>query len=191
MAYIVTVKILVDEVNEATVFDGINEILRDAQMGGPNGEDSDWVVDWRFDSVEPANESLNDSIANKAYEEGDAFYSWVIYSRSEARTRNGAGFWSNAHGWTTLELATKFRGVLMRSLPRSAGMDAMWMFTPWGMEFYRLMLVESPDDTLGQTPIAFECFAENYNHAVKQAKNAYPGCRVLGTEGGDHCRAPE
>jgi hypothetical protein len=36
MAYIATVKILVDEADNASVFDGINETLRDAQMGGPN-----------------------------------------------------------------------------------------------------------------------------------------------------------
>jgi hypothetical protein len=73
MAYVVTVKILVDEADEVSVFDGINEILRDAQIGGLNGEDCDWVVDWKFDSAEPVNELLNDAIANGAYAEGDAF----------------------------------------------------------------------------------------------------------------------
>jgi len=75
MAYIATVKILLDELNESNVYDGINEILRSAQMGGPNGEDRGWVVDWKFESVESANESLNDAIANETYEEGDAFRS--------------------------------------------------------------------------------------------------------------------
>jgi hypothetical protein len=190
MAYIATVKILVDEADKVSVFDGINEILRDAQIGGPNGEDRDWVVDWKFDSVEPVNESLNDSIANEAYEEGDAFAEWVIFSSSEARANDGSGFWSNEHGWTTLDLATKFDAIERERAhdgPLSTGMDAMWMLAPYRMTFYRLMLVEAPDDdTLGQTPIAFECFAENYDHAVEQAENAYPGCRVLGTEGGDH-----
>lgn len=187
MAYIATVKILLDEANESNVYDGINEILRDAQMGGPNGEDRGWVVDWKFESIESANESLNDSIANETYAEGDAFNDWVIFSRSEAIAQDGAGFWSNEHGWTTLDLATKFEDASVGDLPRSAGMDAVWMLAPYRMSFYRLMLVESPDDaTLDQTPIAFECFAENYGHAVEQAENAYPGCRVLGTGGGDH-----
>jgi hypothetical protein len=190
MAYIATVKILVDDNNESVVYDGINEILRDAQMGGPNGECQDWVVDWKFDSVEPVGEELNDSIANETYEEGDAFADWVIFSASEARANDGAGFWSNEYGWTTIDLATKFDAIERERAhggPRSAGMDAMWMLAPYGMEFYRLMLVEHPDDTtLDQTPIAFECFAENYDHAVEQAKNAYPGCKVLGTEGGGH-----
>jgi hypothetical protein len=187
MAYVVTVKILVDEADKVSVFDGINEILRDAQIGGPNGEDRDWVVDWKFDSVEPVNESLNDSIANETYFEGDAFRDWVIFSRSEAIAQDGAGFWSNKHGWTTLDLSTKFKGAPTRNLPHSVGMDAMWMLAPYRMTFYRIMLVESPDDdTLDQTPIAFECFAENYDHAAEQAENAYPGCKILGTEGGDH-----
>jgi len=50
----------------------INKILRGAQYGGPNGEDRGWVIDWRFNSVEPINESINDSIAN-IHAEGDSF----------------------------------------------------------------------------------------------------------------------
>ncbi|MBU9211666.1 hypothetical protein [Burkholderia multivorans] len=83
MAHLVTLKILVDESNESAVYDGINEILRDAQYGGPNGEDRGWVVDWKFDSVEPANESLNDSIANETYAEGDAFNDRLTSSPGE------------------------------------------------------------------------------------------------------------
>lgn len=183
MAHIATVKILVDEANENAVYDGINEILRDAQMGGTNGEFRGWVVDWKFESVEPTNEELNDSIANEAYAEGDAFSDWVIFSRSEAVAQDGAGFWSNVHGWTTLEQATRFKSAFVRSLPHSAGMDATWMIAPDGMSFYRLMLIESPDEPeLDQTPIAFECFVENYEHAVEQAEDAYPGCHILGEE---------
>jgi hypothetical protein len=186
MAYIATIKILVDATNEAEVYDGINEMLRDAQMGGPNGEDRGWVVDWKFESVDPSNESLNDSIINETYTEGDAFNDWVIFSRSEAIAQEGAGFWSNEYGWTTLDLATKFDSTFT-PLPMSAGNDAVWMLAPYRMNFNRLMLVEHPDDaTLDQTPIAFECFAEDYAHAVEQAENAHPGCRILGTEGGDH-----
>jgi len=193
MAFIATVSILVDEANEASVYDGINEILRDAQMGGPNGEDRGWVVDWKFKAVEPVNESLNDSIANETYTEGDAFSDWVIFSRSEAIARDGAGFWSNEYGWTTLDLATKFCGYESRRPhdgPLSAGMDAVWMLAPYGMNLYRLRVEE--DLFCGNPPKnevhghIFECWAENYDHAVEQAENAYPGCRVLGTEGGDH-----
>jgi hypothetical protein len=182
MAHIATVKILVDESNEATVFDGINEILRDAQMGGPNGECRNWVVDWKFDSVDPTNRSVDKSIANGTYDEGDAFADWVIFSASEARDNDGAGFWSNKYGWTTLDAATKF-DACFTALPVSICNDAVWMLAPYRMNFYRLMLVEAPDDdTLDQTPIAFECFAENYDHAVDQAENAYPGCKVLGMD---------
>jgi hypothetical protein len=190
MAYIATVKILVDEADKASVFDGINELLRDAKKGGPKGKNRDWIVDWEFGPVEPVNESLNDSIANETYEEGDAFADWVIFSAGEARANDGAGYWSNEYGWTTIDHATRFylcERERSDELPHSAGMDAVWMRALHGMEFYRLMLVEHPNDaTLDQTPIAFECFAENYDHAVEQAENAYPGCRVLGTEGGDH-----
>ncbi len=51
---------------------------------------------------------------------------------------------------------------------------------------FRMMLIERPDDeSLDQTPIAFECQAEDMDHAIEQAENAYPGCRVLGTEEDD------
>jgi hypothetical protein len=189
MAYIATIKVLVDEANEDNVYGGINEMLREAQLGGPNGEDCDWIVDWKFESVDSVNESLNDSIANSTYEEGDAFRDWVIFSRSEAIAQDGAdgaGFWSNEYGWTTLDQASKFDSTFT-PLPMSEGNDAVYMLAPYRMNFYRLMLVEHPDDpALDKTPIAFECFAEDYGHAVEQAENAYPGCRVLGTEGGRH-----
>ena len=73
MAHIASIKILVDEANESAVYDGINEILRNAQLGGPEGEDLDWVVDWKFESVKPTKESLNNSIINQTYKEGEAF----------------------------------------------------------------------------------------------------------------------
>lgn len=188
MAYIATVKILVDETDEATVYDGLNEMLRTAQEPvDEDGDETPWIVDWKFESAVQTNEVLNDSIANETYEEGDAFNDWVIFSRSEAVARDGAGFWSNVHGWATLEQATRFEVASARSLPHSTGMDATWMLAPHRMSFYRLMLIEAPNQPeLDQTPIAFECFAENCDHAVEQAENAYPGCRVLGTEGGCH-----
>lgn len=132
MAYIATIKILVDEANESTVYDGLNEMLRTAQE--PVDEDdaeTPWLLDWKFESVDPVNESLNDSIANETYAEGDAFNDWVIFSRSEAVAQDGAGFWSNEYGWTTLDLATKFEGASVQDLPISAGMDAVWMLAPY------------------------------------------------------------
>ena len=48
------------------------------------------------------------------------------------------------------------------------------------LEQHRVMLVESPmDPTLDQTPIAFDCWAESPEHAIEQAENAYPGCKIV------------
>ncbi len=48
------------------------------------------------------------------------------------------------------------------------------------MEKHRVMLVEFPlDPSLDQTPIAFDCWAEDTEHAIEQAENAYPGCKVV------------
>ncbi len=127
-----TIKILVDEAKEAVVYDGLYEMLRIAQE--PVDEDSDetpWLLDWKVDSVDPTNESLNDSIANETYAEGDAFNDWVIFSRSEAIAQDGAAFWSNEYGWTSLDLATKFDGSSAHDLPISTNMDATWMLAPY------------------------------------------------------------
>lgn len=124
MAFIATLQILIDDPNESTVYDGLNELLRDAKAGGANGENQDWILDWKFASVDLASDSLNDSICNETYAEGDAFRDWVIFSPSEAATQDGAGFWSNEYGWTTLDLATKF-GATTWELP-SARQSWRW-----------------------------------------------------------------
>jgi hypothetical protein len=53
--FVATIKVLVGESNEDAVFDGINEILREAQYGGPNGENRGWIADWKIESVDSAN----------------------------------------------------------------------------------------------------------------------------------------
>jgi hypothetical protein len=52
-----------------------------------------------------------------------------VYSPSEALADDGAGFWSNEDGWTTLEGATQFSAqeALALSLPHSARGDAFWL----------------------------------------------------------------
>ena len=48
------------------------------------------------------------------------------------------------------------------------------------LEQHRVILVEFPmDPTLDQTPIAFDCWAESPEHAIEQAENAYPGCKIV------------
>ena len=74
MAYIATVKILVDQANESAVYDGLNEFLRAIEADGPNGE-APLVIDWKYLSVEPIAPEIEDSILNETYEEGDAFRS--------------------------------------------------------------------------------------------------------------------
>lgn len=174
MAYTATITILIDEADEVRVADSINEMLRTNWV-----ENGGNVVDWAIDHVGAVCEELNDSIANDTYQEGDAFREWVIFSRSEMEKGDGAGFWSNGYGWTTLDLATKFAST-EGDKPVTAGDDATWMLAPYRLNLYRALLIEQPDDeTLDQTPIAFECWAETEGHARDQVINAYPGCRVL------------
>ena len=50
MAKIVTLEILVDSDNEAEISDGLNEMLRTAQLPvDPNDPDArSWIIDWRL-----------------------------------------------------------------------------------------------------------------------------------------------
>lgn len=159
MAHIITVRILVDEPSEERAVSGLSEMLATAAKPiDPDDESSSaWLVDWDIGPVQPANDALKDSIVNGTYAEGDAFDDWVIYSRSEAvASGDGAGFWSHTYGWTTLDLATKFEAQQL-SMPHSAGMDATCMRAPYGMEGYRVSLIESSDNAqLDHTPITFE-----------------------------------
>ena len=73
-AHIITVQILVDEPDEARIYDGLNEMFRTAQERVD--EDSDegpWLVDWKFGDIEVVSDELTDSISNGTYVEGEAF----------------------------------------------------------------------------------------------------------------------
>lgn len=182
MAHIITVRILVDEPSAERAVSGLSEMLTTAAQPIDPDEDSGgaWIVDWSVGSAQPVNDTLKDSICNGTYAKGDAFDDWVIFSRSEAvASGDGAGFWSNTYGWTTLDLATKFDAHQFH-LPHSARMDATCMRAPYGMRGFLASLIESPDNAeLDHTPIAFECWAANADHAREQAENAYPACKVL------------
>lgn len=131
MAHIAIIKVIIDEHDEARVTDGLNEMLSAAQAPVDEEESKSWIVDWSIEAVEEAHIELDDSIANDTYQEGDFLRDWVLYSASEANANgDGAGFWSNSYGWTTLDLATKFDGT-QHNKPMSAGNDAVWMLAPY------------------------------------------------------------
>jgi hypothetical protein len=182
MAYIANVKILVNDVDENAASEKLNALLRAAKTGN-HGEGL--VLDWQIGDIEPAHEDLETAIADGEYEEGDSFIDWVIFSPSECKLSDGAGYWSNEWGWTTFDEATHFYGIdptTFPVIPVSSGNDAMLIMAKHRLELYRLMLIEQPDDEENQEPVAYECFAENYEHAVDQAEDAYPGCKILGMD---------
>lgn len=121
MAHIVKLEILVDDPNQSRVYDSLNELLRNAQ----SSETGNNIVDWTFDDASMIHSSLQDSLANETYSEGEAFQDWVIYSASEAAvSEDNAGFWSNEYGWTTFNLATRFGGCDL-DLPVARNNDAV------------------------------------------------------------------
>lgn len=97
MAYIVTAKILVDEINDLYA-DSIVHKLLEQFVGGD-------IIDFSTERVAPCNTVIDDSITNETYAAGDFTQSWVIYSEKEAE-KNGEGYWSDECGWTCLDLAT-------------------------------------------------------------------------------------
>ena len=81
MAKIVTLEILVDSDDESEIADGLNEMLRTAQLPvDPDDVDArNWIIDWRLcvcgtqmrlQDIPP---SVEDAIVNDTYSEGDAF----------------------------------------------------------------------------------------------------------------------
>ena len=81
MAKIVTLEILVDSDDESEIADGLNDMLRTAQIPvDPDDADArSWIIDWRLgvagdqlrlQSISP---SVEDAIVNGTYSEGDAF----------------------------------------------------------------------------------------------------------------------
>jgi hypothetical protein len=131
MAHIATIKILIDDQDEARVIEGLNEMLQTAASPIDEAEPFQRIVDWEIEAANPAHIELDDSIANEAYEKGDFQRDWVLFSASEASANgDGAGYWSNSFGWTTLDLATKFDGQHAEK-PLTAGEDALWMLAPY------------------------------------------------------------
>lgn len=83
MAKIITLEILVDSDDESAIADGLNDMLRAAQLpvDPDNSDQRSWVIDWRLAvsggqmRLQSIPADVEDSIVNEAYSEGDAFRS--------------------------------------------------------------------------------------------------------------------
>lgn len=72
MAKIVTLRILADDPYDINIADGLNEMLRAAQSRIDEFSDEGaWLIDWSLDSFDSISSSLEDSIVNGTYMEGD------------------------------------------------------------------------------------------------------------------------
>lgn len=175
MSYIATIKIVINEFDGNRVIDGLNDMMRNAQskvdddLEGKNP----WVTDWVISQVEPAGDLIEKAIATGKYEDGDAFKDFVIFSRDEHGRDDGAGFWSNEYGWTTLDLATKYESP--NGAPSVIVDDAVWMAAPYGLRFITLWVLKKGDSQA----ILFECWADDFDHAVEQARDAYPDAEKI------------
>jgi hypothetical protein len=180
MAHIATIKILVNENDMEQVYDLLYRVLNPVFSVWSDDSSQGKIVDWGFDSVNKTNDSIKESIANKTYKKGNAFASWVLFSPREAYESGGEGFWSSRYGWTERESATHFdacgRGYEKATdAPINPRKDAEWILAKSTVHSFRLF-VRGPND---KVPVAFECYAPDYGHAVMQAKKAYPDCEVI------------
>lgn len=67
-------------------------------------------------------------VSSLPFDGGEKAY--VVYSPNEsAHSNDGAGFWSNTEGWTTIDGATRFSFEEKSSLnlPMATGLDAQWV----------------------------------------------------------------
>lgn len=120
MASIVSLKILCNEDSGVRICDQINTMMEDKKR-----QDECILIDWVVESIKDANPSIEDSLQNNTYKQGEFFGPWVIYSTSEQKANPGKGFWSTVYGWTDLNLATRFDGTDF-SLPPAIENDAIF-----------------------------------------------------------------
>lgn len=120
MASIATIKLLCNEDSGVRICNQINSMMEEKKV------DDYLLVDWIVDNIKGANSSIEQSLRNGTYKEGEFFGPWVIYSASEHAINNGKGFWSTVYGWTELQLATRYDGT-DHPLPSSDNKDTGFM----------------------------------------------------------------
>ena len=175
MAYIATIKLVINEFDERRVIDGLNDMMRNAQSEVDDDLEGEnhWITDWAISQVDPAGDLIEKAIATGKYEDGYAFKDFVIFSPDEYGRDDGAGFWSNEYGWTTLDLATKYESPY--GAPSVMKDDAVWMAAPYRMRFITMWVLEKD----ASQAILFECWADDFDHAVEQARDAYPDAEKI------------
>lgn len=107
-------------------------------------------------AMPPSPEQGSERVAQQADEtQQSAPESFVIYSPAEfAVSDEGAGFWSNEDGWTTLPGATRFAAseIADLSLPASAGQDAVWLTESQAQAAHGELSGNGCDGVLRQAP---------------------------------------
>lgn len=126
MAFIATIRVLVDEIDPDRAHEALEEMLQAAKSpADPDHRTAkSWLIDAKIEDMTRAASAVETAIDADTYQCGDAFGQWVVYSRSEAiANEENAGYWSNEYGWTSFDLATRFNGESMQ-LPISRSNDA-------------------------------------------------------------------
>jgi hypothetical protein len=180
MAHVATIRVLVRDDNKERVLQGLHEMLQAAQtpVDPQDPGQQSWLAEFTVDHLQLANPFVAKALLEGADAQGLLDTDYPMFSPS-AFDGEGA-FWSETHGWVDIKLATAFTAGDPIDAEFWQGTDAYLMPRPVGLTFYRVLLVESPNQAeLDHTPIAFECWAENKDHANEQAQNAYPGCKIL------------
>jgi hypothetical protein len=175
MAHIATIKILLDDKDTGHIEASLNEMLATAQQPVEGGQ-KPWLVDWTVEAVDPVANCIAKAVADGTYSEGQMAGDLVLFSAAEAiASGDGAAFWSNEYGWTTLDLATRFDASCGDTVRHSSSrrFETVWMGVPDGLSFYEVQLMDEG------AALKFHCWAESHEHAKEQAQDAYNGCTIV------------
>ncbi|MGC8732664.1 MAG: hypothetical protein ACP5RC_10435 [Halothiobacillaceae bacterium] len=98
---------------------------------------------------------------------------WVIYHSME---KSGARFWSEQTGWSSLDGATRYESMPTAPYPLGGPENTQAGALHIGAMKPFTVTLQDSEEGVGWS-VRFECFAENAEHAIEQAINAYPGSR--------------
>lgn len=136
-----------------------------------------------FDVSDPAAkqfESLLSWVSGSSPTTPSDFY--VIYSSNESAINDGAGFWSNAHGWVDQESATRFSHAESKTfnMPLSTGKDARWMLVEGNFQGASSLIGEDALDILRGENDRLKQYLRDEGERIAELRCAIEAMRVAG-----------
>lgn len=112
MPKIITLQILVNDLEHLALDEAIDDMMQQASTPVDKDSTGSWIQDWNIKDAHEVCSEVALSMKTKTYQEGSSFGLWVIQSPS--LTKNGVSahsqeiFWNPEFGWVTIDLATRY-----------------------------------------------------------------------------------